>query len=98
MIAAVSALRCFTVAGSGPTPGCTKLTLVVLMTIAHMMMGSWRRPSRKTEPALFVVLRIANEVPTVLMILIVILVIVKPDSAAASLPKRFGKKFRLIKV
>jgi len=56
-----------------------KLALVALMTIAHMMMGGWRRAfaeDRNERSTLFY--RIANEVPTVLMILIVIFVIVKP--------------------
>ncbi len=56
-----------------------KLALVVIMTISHMMMGGWRRAfaeDRNTRSSLFY--RIANEVPTVLMILAVILVIVKP--------------------
>ncbi|WP_044563677.1 protoporphyrinogen oxidase HemJ [Azospirillum sp. B4] len=56
-----------------------KLTLVVLMTGAHMAMARWRRDfaeDRNTRPARFY--RIANEVPTLLMILIVILVITRP--------------------
>lgn len=56
-----------------------KLTCVVLMTLAHMFMASWRKDfefDRNTRSETF--FRIANEVPTVLMIAIVILVIVKP--------------------
>ncbi len=56
-----------------------KLTLVVLMTIAHHMMTRWKNDfaaDRNTRPQRF--FRIANEAPTLLMIFIVILVIVKP--------------------
>ncbi|MEE3626221.1 protoporphyrinogen oxidase HemJ [Nitrospirillum sp. BR 11752] len=56
-----------------------KLALVVLMTVAHMTMARWRREfaeDRNTRPQRFY--RIANEVPTLLMIGIVILVIVRP--------------------
>lgn len=56
-----------------------KLTLVILMTISHHMMGRWKNDfaaDRNTRPQKF--FRIANEVPTLLMIAIVILVIVKP--------------------
>lgn len=56
-----------------------KLTLVILMTISHHMMGKWKNDfaaDRNTRPQKF--FRIANEVPTLLMIVIVILVIVKP--------------------
>ncbi len=56
-----------------------KLTLVVLMTISHFFMMKWRRlfaadENQKSETFY----RIANEVPTALMIAIVIFVIVKP--------------------
>ncbi|MDE1149018.1 MAG: protoporphyrinogen oxidase HemJ [Azospirillaceae bacterium] len=56
-----------------------KLTLVVLMTVAHMAMARWRRAfaeDRNTHGARF--FRIANEVPALMMILIVILVITRP--------------------
>ena len=56
-----------------------KLTFVVLLTISHMFMAKWRRDfenDANTRPESFY--RIANEVPTVLMIGIVIFVIVKP--------------------
>lgn len=56
-----------------------KLTLVVVMTGAHHMMARWKNDfaaDRNTRPQRF--FRIANEVPTLLMVAIVILVIVKP--------------------
>ena len=56
-----------------------KLTLVVLMTLSHYMMARWKNDfaaDLNTRPQRF--FRIANEVPTLLMIFIVILVIVKP--------------------
>lgn len=56
-----------------------KLTLVVAMTISHMAMGKWRKDfeaDKNTKSHRF--FRIANEVPTVLMIIIVVLVAVKP--------------------
>jgi len=56
-----------------------KLSLVILMTIFHMVLGKWRRvfaADRNQRSENFY--RIANEVPTVLMIAIVIFVIVKP--------------------
>ena len=56
-----------------------KLVLVVGLTAMHMTMASWRRAfaeDRNRRPARFY--RIANEVPTVAMIAIVILVIVQP--------------------
>lgn len=56
-----------------------KLTCVVLMLIAHHAMGRWRKAfaeDRNTKSARF--FRIANEVPTLLMMVIVIMVIVKP--------------------
>lgn len=56
-----------------------KLALVVALMVMHMMMGRWRRDfaaDRNTRPQRFY--RIANEVPTVLMIGIVILAIVRP--------------------
>lgn len=56
-----------------------KLLFVLLLTASHMMMARWRREfaeDRNTRPQRFY--RIANEVPTLLMIGIVIFVIVKP--------------------
>lgn len=56
-----------------------KLLLVVLLTASHIMMGRWQKAfaeDRNTKPQRF--FRIVNEVPTLLMIVIVILVIVKP--------------------
>ena len=56
-----------------------KFALVVLLTIYHHALGRWRKEfaeDRNTREARFY--RIANEVPTVLMIGIVILVVVKP--------------------
>lgn len=56
-----------------------KLTLVIIMTIFHHMLGRWRKDFLKdsnTRPAKFY--RWMNELPTLLMIGIVILVIVKP--------------------
>ncbi len=56
-----------------------KLALVVALMAMHMMMGRWRRDfaaDRNTRPQKFY--RIANEVPTALMIAIVISVVVRP--------------------
>jgi len=56
-----------------------KILFVLLLTVSHMMMARWRRDfaeDRNTRPQRF--FRIANEVPTLLMIGIVIFVIVKP--------------------
>ncbi len=56
-----------------------KLAFVVALTAVHMAMGGWRRAfaeDRNTRPRKFY--RIANEIPTVLMIVIVILVVVRP--------------------
>ncbi|MDR6769400.1 protoporphyrinogen oxidase HemJ [Azospirillum sp. BE72] len=56
-----------------------KLLFVLLLTASHMMMAKWRREfaeDRNPRPQRFY--RIANEVPTLLMIGIVIFVIVKP--------------------
>lgn len=56
-----------------------KLTLVIAMSISHYMMERWKNDfaaDRNTRPQRF--FRVANEVPTLLMIAIVILVIVKP--------------------
>ncbi len=56
-----------------------KLALVALMVVAHVLFARWRKAFERdenTRPAKFY--RIWNEIPTLLMILIVILVIVKP--------------------
>ncbi|MBK1623403.1 protoporphyrinogen oxidase HemJ [Afifella marina] len=56
-----------------------KLALVVLLTISHLFMARWVREfaeDRNTRPEKFY--RAINEVPTLLMIGIVILVIVRP--------------------
>lgn len=56
-----------------------KLTLVILMTISHYMMVRWKNDfaaDRNTRPQKF--FRMMNEVPTLLMVVIVLLVIVKP--------------------
>lgn len=56
-----------------------KLTLVVLLTLCHMMMSRWRRAfaeDRNTRSARF--FRLINEVPTLIMILVVVMVIVRP--------------------
>jgi protoporphyrinogen IX oxidase len=56
-----------------------KLALVLGLTVAHEQMTRWSQDfasDRNTRPQRF--FRIANEVPTLLMILIVILVVVKP--------------------
>ena len=57
----------------------TKLLGAVLMSGAHGAFSKWRRDfaeDRNTRPARFY--RIANEVPTVLMVVIVIMAIAKP--------------------
>ncbi len=56
-----------------------KLLMVVLMTGFQGAAGKWRRmflEDRNTKPERFY--RIANEIPTILMVIIVIMVIVKP--------------------
>jgi putative membrane protein len=56
-----------------------KLTLVILLSGFHGALSKWRRDfleDRNTRPQRFY--RIANEVPTVLMVVIVIMVIVRP--------------------
>ena len=57
----------------------TKFALVLAMSAMHSFLVRWVREfaeDRNTRPARFY--RIANEVPTLLMIAIVILVVVKP--------------------
>jgi putative membrane protein len=56
-----------------------KLALVAALTGLHHMMAAWRKAfaaDRNRRPARFY--RIANEIPTVLMIAIVIFIIVRP--------------------
>lgn len=56
-----------------------KLALVLALAVMHMMMGTWRKAfeeDRNAHPPKF--FRIVNEIPTVLMIAIVILVVVRP--------------------
>lgn len=56
-----------------------KLTLVVAMTVVHHLYGRWRTDFDRDEnrrPARF--FRFWNEIPTVLLIVIVFLVILKP--------------------
>lgn len=56
-----------------------KLAGVVAMTVTHMLMARWRQDfeaDRNARRHKFY--RVANEVPTVLMIVVVIFVIVKP--------------------
>ncbi|MBL8706809.1 MAG: protoporphyrinogen oxidase HemJ [Rhodospirillales bacterium] len=56
-----------------------KIVLVLLMGAIHGALSRWRRDfaaDRNTRPARFY--RIANEVPTLVLIAIVILVVVKP--------------------
>lgn len=56
-----------------------KLTLVLLLSAAHGLMARWRRDfERDANRHSQRFYRIANEVPTLLMIGIVILVVVKP--------------------
>lgn len=56
-----------------------KILLVVLLAAAHMVFSKWRKDFANDQntksPKFF---KIANEIPTVLMILIVILAVVKP--------------------
>ncbi|MDZ4791980.1 MAG: protoporphyrinogen oxidase HemJ [Hyphomicrobiales bacterium] len=56
-----------------------KIALVVAMTVFHIMLSKWRKEFERDEnrrsPKFY---RLANEVPPVLMVFIVILVIVKP--------------------
>jgi putative membrane protein len=56
-----------------------KIVLVAVMMVCHMYMGKWRRAfaeDRNEKSARF--FRFMNEVPTVLMIVVVIMVIVQP--------------------
>lgn len=56
-----------------------KLGLVLALTVFHILLGYWRRDlahGRHTHSAKFY--RVINELPTVVMIAIVLLVVVKP--------------------
>ena len=56
-----------------------KFALVCLLTVFHHALGRWRKAfaeDRNQHPARY--FRIANEVPTLLMVAIVVLVVVKP--------------------
>lgn len=56
-----------------------KLLMVVLMTVAHMMMARWARAfaeDRNTHSGRYY--RFANEAPTLLFVVIVLMVIVRP--------------------
>jgi protoporphyrinogen IX oxidase len=56
-----------------------KLTMVVVLTVVHHLLALWRKDfaaDRNKRPARFY--RIWNEVPTVTMVVIVIMAIVKP--------------------
>jgi putative membrane protein len=56
-----------------------KFTLVAVLAVIHMMMGAWRKAfeqDRNMRDAKF--FRIVNEVPTVMMIAIVVLAVVRP--------------------
>jgi putative membrane protein len=56
-----------------------KLACVAAMTVHHHLLGRWRKDfeaDRNRRPARF--FRIQNEVPTLLMLVIVLMVIVKP--------------------
>ena len=56
-----------------------KLSLVLLLTVFHMLLGRWRRlfaEGRNPHSSRF--FRLVNELPTVAMIGIVLMVVVKP--------------------
>lgn len=56
-----------------------KLTLVLLLQVAHAMMSRWRKAfARDERPKSERFFRIFNEVPAVLMVVIVLLVVIKP--------------------
>lgn len=56
-----------------------KLLMVVLLSAVHMAMVVWRKDlERETNTKSAKYFRIVNEAPTILMIIIVILVVVKP--------------------
>jgi putative membrane protein len=56
-----------------------KLVLIAAMSVLHHLFARWRKDfeqDRNTRPARFY--RIANEIPTVLLIAIVLLAVIKP--------------------
>jgi protoporphyrinogen IX oxidase len=56
-----------------------KLAAVLALTVVHGLLARWRRDfeaDRNTRPAGFY--RVVNEIPTVLLVVIVIMVVVKP--------------------
>lgn len=56
-----------------------KLALVILLTIFHMLLAAWRRgfaDGKNVRTARFY--RLINEIPTAIMIAIVLLVVLKP--------------------
>lgn len=56
-----------------------KLLLVIIMSAAHMAFGVWRKKfANDTNTHSTKFYRVWNEVPTILMIIIVVLVVVKP--------------------
>ncbi|HKJ73870.1 MAG TPA: protoporphyrinogen oxidase HemJ [Alphaproteobacteria bacterium] len=56
-----------------------KLTMVILLQLVHAAYARWRKQfARDENKHSDTVYRVANEIPTVLMIVIVIMVIVKP--------------------
>ncbi|MBK20509.1 MAG: TIGR00701 family protein [Rhodospirillaceae bacterium] len=58
-----------------------KLVLVLILTGVHGVFSRWRKDFEKDQNTISTrTLRIANEIPTVLMIGIVILVVVKPGA------------------
>ena len=58
-----------------------KLTLILVLFGTHVLFARWRKNFEADENTLSTTtFRIANEVPTVLMIAIVILVVVKPGT------------------
>lgn len=56
-----------------------KLLCVIMMTAFHMALGRWRKDfMNDANPRRGKFYRIANEVPTLLMIVIVIMIVVRP--------------------
>lgn len=56
-----------------------KLVLVVILSVVHGFFARWRRDfaaDRNRRPARFY--RVANEIPTLILVLVVILAVVKP--------------------
>ena len=56
-----------------------KISAIVVLTVFHMALGRWRKDflhDRNTRSERFY--RVANEIPTVLLVVIVVMVVVKP--------------------